>query len=140
LERNCWKSKAKEIAHSKPKSLPKTAHLHVWSWRVSLNAIYLFEILRNFEERGIERTFNELGHKGLVIGMGVFIVWPHLFEPVIAHAHLDSVELWIPNAQICIGDVPPIAANFDRLLAFCEYLNSTATAGGEVETRSVSYR
>jgi len=57
---------------------------------------------------------------------------------VVAQAHLDSVELWIPHAQIGVGDVPPSAANLNKLPPFSEYLNSAATPRREVEVRGVS--
>lgn len=57
---------------------------------------------------------------------------------MVAEAHLDSVELGIPNPQVGVGDVPPSAANVNRLVGFRGYPNSAAAPRGEVEVRSVS--
>jgi hypothetical protein len=59
-----------KIRNRSLKSMPKIVGLRDlgrWGWRVSLNTSYSFESLRNLEERGIERTFDELRHNRLIL-------------------------------------------------------------------------
>jgi len=59
---------------------------------------------------------------------------------VIGQAYLDSVELGVADAEVGVGDVGPAAADVERVMRFCEYLDAAAAAGGEVEVRGISGR
>jgi len=45
---------------------------------------------------------------------------------VIGQVYLDSVERGVPSAEIGVGDVRPAAADVNRVMGFCEYLDAAA--------------
>ena len=47
-----------------------------------------------------------------------------LLIPGPTHIDLNPVEFRIPYTQICIGDMPPAAADFESLSAFCRNQNA----------------
>ena len=61
-------------------------------------------------------------------------------EPVPAYADLDSVECRVPVPEICVGNVPPAARDFEGLRVRGCDLNPASAASHKVEGRGIAPR
>ncbi len=61
-----------------------------------------------------------------------------LFEPMVAQAEPDAIELGIVDAQVGVGEMRPVATEVEGLPIPNDYLNSSSAPGGQVHARSVA--
>src|SRR5258708_22436280 len=69
---------------------------------------------------------------------GLVLNYSSRFDSVVSHAHLNSIELWIFHAEVCIRDVGPSAGNVDRMARRGEQLNPPAAPRRELKAGSIS--